>query len=81
MKDCILKEYGKNNISPENTQLLFDIIDIFSFFFVPTGRHECFRKYRDWRANWPASRILKSYTYKEWKLVNAKVVDFQVKVS
>jgi hypothetical protein len=44
LKGCIEGQFYKNTTSPENTQLLFDIIDIFSLSFVPTDRHESFRK-------------------------------------
>jgi hypothetical protein len=44
LKSSIGQGDYENLISPENTQLLFDIIDIFSLSFVPTGRHGSFRK-------------------------------------
>jgi hypothetical protein len=44
MKPTPFEKICQFSLSPENSLLLFDIIDIFSFFFVPTGRHGSFRK-------------------------------------
>jgi hypothetical protein len=44
LKCCILGEDDENKIPPGNIHYLLEMIDMFSFSFVPTCRHECLRE-------------------------------------